>query len=380
VADDQDGAARRSLLGRIRSITRDLYAAEAHLRRIDEVLRRRVAMRMGTRIAGASRTATALARTAGRDAADLAPLWSEVHALRCEVDALLEECLLLVSGAAQRSLGFDGGYCELADTLVDELVARTPVGHWGSFTVVGRAEQYSRASRVIQLRFPATTVWDLPAVAHELGHFVGPALVEDSGFRSEHPLDLLYAELGDGSDRSWSWLQELFADAFAAHLVGPAYGFLCVQAAFDPLLAHLPTATHPAAGQRVHIIAAMLATGDDEDRAWAAKQTVALWDRLVDAAGGAEGRDPVGASPYAGPLVELIDDHLPISGYAGWAAAEAVAAVLAEPRPVRPAGVAVTDILNGAWLARLRSGSAAGIDEVAQKALALCRSRDPGEG
>lgn len=370
--------ARNALLAAARDLGRDLRAAQELLNRIDPPLRRRVQIRMGTHLARGIRQADLALQHAKPGGGYAADVWAEVHALRWEVDELLQECLVLVKGSAERELGFDDGYCALADALVDELVARTPVGHWSSFTVVGRNDQYSRASRVIQVRFPATSIWQLALVAHELGHFVGPALVADRGLVTESPLLDLYERIGDGSAESLAWLEELFADAFATRMVGPAYGLTCVFGGFDPLLAELSTPSHPAPQQRVGVVTAMLERAGNEKMDWAAKWLGELWADLVAAGEGAEGRVPVGASPYRDSLVDLVDDLLPISAYDGWGRAADLSTALLGKGP-QPENIGLADVLNAAWQARLQTSSPSVVDDIGRKAITLCEQLAKGE-
>jgi hypothetical protein len=372
VAPQQNDTARSVLITMVRDLGRDLRSAKQLLGRIDPQLRRRVEVRMGTHLERGIRQADqVLDRAKGPD--DPADVWADVHALRWETDELLRECLVLVKGSSDRALGLDDGWCSLADALVDELVAQTPVGHWSSFTVVGGSDQYSRASRVIQVRFPPTSIWQLPIVAHELGHFVGPALVADRGLRGEHPLTELGNRVGDGSDESWAWLDELFADAFATRLLGPAYGFTCVMAAFDPLMAEVPTPTHPPAQQRVGVISAMLARAGAEPMPWLAEQMAEIWDELVAVAGGREGRAPGGESPFRDGLAELLDDLLPISAYIRWPQAQAIAAEFRGESDAGSDDVCLADVLNAAWQARRGTGSPTAIDDIAVQAEKLYR-------
>ena len=372
--------ATATLERRARDLVSDLDATADLLGRMDPRLWERVRVRMTTRLTTARATATDLFKRACEPDA-VADRWAELTALTCEVEELLHECSDLLGGAAQRALGLDDGYCELADALADEVVARTTIGHWGSFSVMGRAERYARASRVIEVRFPATMVWQLPVVAHELGHFVGPALVEDVGRRSEHPLDRLFAERGDGSEASWSWLQELFADAFATHLVGPAYAFTMAMVAFDPLTALVPTGTHPAPQHRIELMAAMLEAAEDDGARWAAAQLRERWDGLLSSAEGTEGRAPLGPSVFAEPLVRLVLDHLVVSRWDAWKEAERVASLLGSEGRWPPAeSPSIAALLNGAWRARFASTSRANIDQVGHRALAWARASLSREG
>src|SRR4051812_39358217 len=82
---------------------------------------------------------------------------------------LFEECLALRQGLAGRAAGIDGEICRFADRLMDDLCSDADIG-WRRFTVLATGESYTRVSDVIRVRFPAVSVWDLPVLAHELGH------------------------------------------------------------------------------------------------------------------------------------------------------------------------------------------------------------------
>jgi hypothetical protein len=365
---------------RSRALVRDLTVMEQLLEQVDRGLRDRLRSAVKTRLATTKAEANELVAHVKDVPDDRAGGWAWLHAMQTEVDDLLDECLRLVAGAAARTLEHDDGYCRIADALVDELVATTPVEHWSSFTIMGRSEQYSRASRMIEVRAPASTVWELPVVVHELGHFVGPMLVRQAGFGSEHPLDTLFETCGDGTAVSWSWIQELFADVFAAYVIGPAYGFTCCLEVFDPLLSHLPTDSHPPAEQRMRAILMTLRGAGTENDRWAADRIGESWTALVEVAGGAEGRDPVVDAPYADQLVRLVEDHLPISRWAGWAAALAEEARLtsgasggASDRPT------IADVVNAAWLARLKEPTRRGIDDIGRRAFERIRHLTEGD-
>src|SRR5690242_14466761 len=145
------------VVSRARNLVRDLAIADDSLNRIDAALKKRVYVRLATAIGRLRADANKLYEKTQENPSDLPAIWAALRALRTDVDDLLEECLLLVMGSCARANNIDAGYCSIADALIDELVARTPVGHWSSFTVPGASEQYSRASRAIQVHFPAPT-------------------------------------------------------------------------------------------------------------------------------------------------------------------------------------------------------------------------------
>jgi hypothetical protein len=360
---------------RARDLAGDLQSAAKLLSQIDVRLWRRVQVRMGTRLHRMTAEADDLCERIGIAEGDVAAHWAELHALSAEADLLLQECADLLAGAAQRAAGFDDGYCALADRLADELVERTTVGHWGSFSVMGHVERYARASRVIQVRFPTTSIWPLPIVAHELGHFVGPALVDEIGPYSVHPLDQMFRELAQNAEASWAWLQELFADAFAVHVLGPAYAFTAAMVVLDPLLAFLASATHPAPQQRIELMGAVLEARGDAQGTWAAAEVRDCWNALVRSSEGAQGREPVSASPFSEPIVGLLREHLAVSEWDEAEPAELVARYLEDKADaIPPERASVAAILNGAWRARLRAASRAAVDTIGHRALTMARN------
>ncbi len=364
---------------RAQAVVRDVSLMDALLERIDPGLRDRLRSVVSNRVATTKAEAIELVAVVADHAGDPASGWAWLHALRTQVDDLLDECVRLLAGAAARTLGLDDGYCELADALIDELVATTPVLHWGSFTIMGRCEQFSRASRMIEVRAPAASIWELPVVVHELGHFVGPMLVTPEGFGAVHPLDELFDAQDDRTEQSWSWMQELFADSFATYVIGPAYGFACCLEVLDPLLSHTPTDSHPPAEQRMRIILATLrASGAERDR-WAAERIGETWAQLVAGAGGAEGHAPVDDAPYGDALVRLVAEQLPISRWAGWAAAlDERDRLVAGDAPVASGTVARADVVNGAWLARRQDQTRLGIETLGRRAVERLRQLNDG--
>jgi hypothetical protein len=373
--------ARVVLERRSRALMRDLSAMEMMLEKMERRFSVRVVQRVRTRIAAVKVDASKLVEYVGEIHNDDARGWAWHHATQTRVDDILEEVLRLVAGAAARTLDLDAGYCDVADALVDELVKTTPVEHWGSFTIMGRSEQYARASRIIEVRAPAMSVWDLPVVAHELGHFVGPSLVREVGLRSKHPLDALFDELGDGTPESWSWMQELFADIFAAYMLGPAYGFSCCLEIFDPVLSHVATDTHPPAEQRMRAIVKTVLGAGSENALWAGKQIQQRWGELVTDAGGADGRDDVTDSPYAERLVSLINDNLPISQWGAWESATAIRSQFEDAgAPGLDTPPAIADMLNAAWLSRLRENTRAGVDALELRVFHHIKNVAKGDG
>jgi hypothetical protein len=377
------GASRALLEARVSQLVRDVALAQDALDRFLPRLRRRVELRLGTAISQRRRDAEQLSQAVVAGEEYEADLWAWLHALQEDVDSLLEESLVLLNGSALREPrgpvehGLDEGYCELADAVIDELVARTPVGCWSSFTVLGRSEEFSLMTRAISVRYPGASLWDLPVVAHELGHFVGPLLVEEHGQRLEHPLQKLSEELENENAQMWSWLQELFADVFAAFMIGPAYGFTSVMLGFDPLRTNISSNTHPRTGVRVHAIVSALRVLEGANMMWAADEVARIWMGLVEASDTGQpetaGDD---LDSWVPRLVELLNTSLPVSRYAGWVEAQRLRYHLTDPGAgsiIPPeTGRTLADVLNAAWLARLGAPTSNAVDKIEERARAAC--------
>lgn len=384
------GKSRALLAVRVRQLVRDVALAQEALDRFLPGLRRRVEIRLGTAIARRSQDLEELSKAVVAGEEHEADLWAGLHALQADVDDLIAESLALLNGSALRQPrgpgkpGLDDGYCLLADAVIDELAARTPVGFWSSFTVLGRSEEFSLLTRAISIRYPGASLWDLPVVAHELGHFVGPLLAEEDGQRLQHPLQTLLEDVGDNAQMR-SWLHELFADVFAAYMIGPAYGFTSVYLGFDPLRAGISDHTHPRTGVRVHAIASALRTLKGANMGWAADEVEQVWRALVEASE-ATPRDVAGdeLDDWVPRLLGLLTTCLPVSGYAGWMEAQRLRARLADQGSgsMVPTGSGMTlaDVLNAAWLARLDAPTSSAVDDIEGRARVACETIMEGEG
>jgi hypothetical protein len=92
------------------------------------------------------------------------------------------------------------------------------------FAVPARQEAFNKAiARVVRLRFPKWTIWSLPLAAHEVGHVV----IEEN-----------LADFIDEQARKWSRepddVNEVLADFFATHMIGPAYVCAAISLRLDP--------------------------------------------------------------------------------------------------------------------------------------------------
>ena len=200
---------------------------------------------------------------------DGAELWAGLTALEASTATTFAELLGLVNAASQRATGVDGGLGRLADAIVAELAAGSGI-EWAGVTVLDVADAVSEESGIIRLRFPHLGPWNLPACAHELGHYVGTRIRErlkgdEFPFTWATPLQVLL-EQQDPETNHWYHANELFADVYATYALGPAFAFTALRLRFDPRRT-TARSRHPS----------------DHDRVWAVRATL---ERLGDRPGG----------------------------------------------------------------------------------------------
>ncbi len=141
--------------------------------------------------------------------------WKELSEVRGECAIPFAECLAFALGPLVRGIpwqgsrGLDNGLCNIADEMLNELSVRTPQS-WSRRTVLSDSEFMTDPAQIIRLRFPVTSIWDLPIAAHEFGHLLG--LSPKSRFQR------LIESLARGYQER-NWVHEHFADLFATYLL-----------------------------------------------------------------------------------------------------------------------------------------------------------------
>lgn len=283
---------------------------------------------------------------------------------------LIGETLAFLGGAAARKYALDFGVTSLADAWLDQLSDAMGLPRVG-VVIPASTEFTGMLTHVVRLRLPSEGVWGLPVAVHEYGHFlasvfarrelkdglrVGVLAVEERlrEAAQEHELPKLYLHG-----------HELFADAVAAAVVGPAYVRHCIHDRFDPALAARPDVTHPAPVRRVRLqlkvlerIAAQNKTGYLPHAAATAGQE---WRERL-AAAGVDPEPPADTllDPLEDELVELLDDPtLKKVRYSDQRAAQALALELLEPGAEADSAAVA---LNAAWVRRLDHGTP--LDEI----------------
>jgi hypothetical protein len=145
---------------------------------------------------------------------------------------------------------------------------------------------------VIRVRFPETSVWNLPVVAHEFGHFVAPELETREQVRGAiHPVREALDREGKGSLIQRAHMEELFADLFATYVLGPAYACTCILLRWNAGTAYKDREKHPSIAKRVDWILKVLERMNENESGgeptfWRiAKELRKSWDESLRVAG-----------------------------------------------------------------------------------------------
>lgn len=300
-------------------------------------------------------------------------------------EGLLAEALAFVTAAAASWLGLGGKTISLAQAWLDRLsrdAKLPPVG----LVVPASSEYTGMQSRVIRLLMPDDGIWGLPVAIHEYGHFVGSVLARRTSAGgipdAMIPVEKVLYERATADERPKLYWHghELFADAFAAAVAGPAYTRYCIEYRFDPRLAHADSATHPSPDRRIGVqlrVLEALCEGPDGWGGYLKAETADLrktWEALLAAqapgrtaqAPGLTGQapEPAPANPALDELQQqliefaLSEPQIRLIHYGGHTIADELSEKL---HPPCPPSVTPAIIINAAWIARRKlAGSAHG--------------------
>jgi hypothetical protein len=297
----------------------------------------------------------------------VADRWSRAEWCAEQLGGLAAELLPVAEGALARAAGLDNGLCVLAQRLLDDLGAMTVP--WNRIVIPAPREATSNRSWVIGLPLLDASLWYLPIIVHELGHFAATRLEDQYDQR-------LGAELLDGSWRKaldvasasqekrtalrYDHAQELFADVFAAYCAGPAFAASLMGRAV-PAGAWEAAGDHPSWGARMravlrtHSRLGELVPAVNRNLSWIADWIAEEWESAQQAAGRAEIPMPLGAIVDA-----FTDGAIEVMGLTGSTALFRGEGVLETGELLRegvpPDGeAALRTVLNAAWAERLRS-------------------------
>lgn len=383
--------ARSILTAHIRALDGELEQARAGLCRIHESLRNRVQNHFGGQIDAQLRELE-YARDKVDKGKPLDECWTRFRNIRTRCQPILNECLALTQGALARDAGLDGELCRIADFLLDGLSSlglSDLYGRWGRFTILAEGEFFGEMAAVIRLRYPETSIWNLPVAAHEFGHFVvwrteeqcDDARFEDyiqeyqnllprppSGVEDEDTLKLY-------EQKQRMFLHEYYADIFATYALGPAYAYTCLLLRFDPQTAYEDWRAHPSAQKRAH---AILKTLEEMDRDSAGHYSDAgiiedlpsWWQSSLEAA--CPKGQPAKTEPIEDLVAELyyrLREKMPEVRYDGWPRAARLSRRLTNQNSTQALrdGDTLRDALNAAWRCRIWNN-----DDLDDSAKALC--------
>lgn len=284
-------------------------------------------------------------------------------------DLLFGEYVDVLRGLALRETGLDEGICRIAEMLL-EICGHVGLVHWDSLTIPARrAAMAMTVAQLIRLGFPEWTLWALPLAAYELAHVVVSEHTELDSYRQRQT----EVEGVDGRH-----LDNCLADAFASYTMGPAYACAALLLRFDP--------TAPLDVERAEIILGMLERVEANARRASYREILDLLRQEWSAALQQAEVEPISTEVleslerWADDFVSLFQKAYGVASVAysdsSWALALDWAAKLADPEPdigTIPTGADLRDVLNAAWLCRVRNTSAgrADPDPILENAKAL---------
>jgi hypothetical protein len=296
-------------------------------------------------------------------------------------DILIDELIALLMTRLLRDAGLDGGAFDAAEAFCAELSRSAGIPE----LVVGHTQElesldHTRAS--VAMRFPGARIWDLPFLAHEIGHHatltlphLEPLLVDRRPLgETADGVAKRITDAGGSPTKAAAHSQELVADAFATVVLGETYpvACLCLRVPRD---AQRETATHPAWTMRIATSRAVLDTLSETtklSRYSFGRQEVV--DPLAAAL--------LGTTPAVTPLakqaaertVACVAKHRDELIYRGADTAIAVRGRLSQRDPEPPPTATIAEIVDGAWRWRLARADIADDEQVAALVAGYCRT------
>jgi len=236
--------------------------------------------------------------------------------------------------------------------------------------VLAEREWYGEEAQIIRLRFPLTDIWSVSVAVHELGHSAGPRLSrreqQDRFWERVYPLQTILRREYTTGQSAWSRMHELFADAFAVYLTGPAYACACALLRFDPVGATSDGPTHPSNARRLALMFRFLERMDDATGSTAyggmLGELRARWRAAVAEATGSDLEEVTTADERLATETKVTVDELwdvlhgtvESARYSRISEAQRLKPQLVSgPRAQPTPGLDLADVLNAAWLNRV---------------------------
>ncbi len=296
---------------------------------------------------------------------------------------IFREWLDVAGGLTLRAYELDKDLFDMADQLIEDCAVGSGVPSYRSIPAA-QEDLAKTMGRVIRLRFPEWTVWNLPFVIHEygevvvdhvevLGKLVGDTatLWVDQDIEWQPTLAGNEEKQAGRRDDYRHQIRKFLADAFATHTIGPAYACAAILLHFDPSLAH---DEHDAYGKRARVVLNMLEKMDDIAGGSPYKKMIELlenhWWTVLERAkpsGSSEATDEERLRNLVDEIWEKIDGEYrdeklyPLVGESGWQVAKAWAVNwMQQSKTGEPLSVweisptsKLRDALNAAWLCRI---------------------------
>ncbi len=288
-----------------------------------------------------------------------------------ETNRVFCEYLDFLSGLALRDTGLDQGMCQISDRLLRDN-GRLPDFAWDSLTIPAPREALQATlAKIVRLGFPEWTIWALPLAVHELGHVVATT-DKIAQFVTQRATD------EEGQHR----LQVCLADAFATHVMGPAYACAVILLRLDPCTAFAPSDDR-LTEKRARVVLAMLKDMDGQGNPTDKGRFSAIHKRLESEWNDALRQVGTSDSLSQQESEEIQDCVERISQTRGsyralspavWPRVEELAELL-DIDQVENVKVSSTDelriVLNAAWKWRIDKNDLSRVNDVAKAALRL---------
>lgn len=374
---------RSILAARIQALSQDLAQAGNALEatKVDDELRQRVRVPFGDLIAERLLDLKRLRKLIESNS-PIEEGWTSFQNTSKDCESLLKECLDFIQGALARDAEVDFGLCRIADALLMEIGHRSDIS-WTRFTVLAVGEFFHDIAEIIRLRFPDSTIWNLPVACHEFGHFAEQNLSERYAGKTRYPIQQILELERFHDPTSIPFLRELFADLFATYALGPAYACSCILLRFDPSRAYFDGAEHPSSAKRVYFILKAL---DKMDKSVVTRPYRTIIENLSDVW-------QQSVIPQGGQLEEAQSAQLNVwleKFYAAlnkkhslqyvWGPASALIPVLMSNSPsdktlkqIAQPNTTLSDVLNAAWICRLQClDNGSQVYQIGENAKRLC--------
>lgn len=280
-------------------------------------------------------------------------------------EKIVAETLAFLAGASARTLELDDGLAALAQAWLDLLSDKTGLKQVAVVIPAPTESSADMLTQVVRLKLPAHGVWGLPVAIHEYGHFVASELKrrdDDGGVPHQvAPVEALLHGAGAGDDeedgvpaRYWHG-HELFADAVASVVTGPAYLRYCLRYRFDPRLADTGQSTHPSPAVRVRTQLAVLKDLAAEDGGEYLRDDIRklakAWEASVAAtAPPAPDNDPL--LSLSGEIVKFVRTNNEVQSIRYHDHLRARALAERVELEADPTEFTVAQVLNAAWVRR----------------------------